>query len=401
MNTNQKSLLSLKYCKRRSEITTESNGEAPHIYNRLVKLVENFKFPDEGKLEAFKEILKASHRIICVGVGRSGGNAEVFTRFIRNLGFEQVYGPDDIPYVLKSEDVLIAFSGSGVTTYTLETARIAHDANAKIVSLTSNVKSPLAELSDLVIEIPGKEILSYHLEDYYARQLLGVQYAPLTPIGTLYELRAMLFSLSFAGSLIENNAYRWFKKLVEGLKGYIPSQRDFQSLYYSLPKPRSPLNPLTGKTVVVGEGFSGIVGSFFVTRLRHCCKPDEDRECYFWKDKGSISIGSRDMVLIISGSGSHIPSLMAEKAKSKGARVVSITSYVESPLALNSNSVIVIPGRIIYKIKGLRSSYLPKNPLESIFELRTLFFLESFIYLLAVKENVTEADMLRRHSEFT
>lgn len=345
--------------------------------------------------------MKSSGRIICVGVGRSGGNAEVFTKFLRNLGFEQVYGPDDIPYVLKSGDVLVAFSGSGVTTYTLETAKIAHDANARIVAITSNVKSPLAELSDLVIEIPGKEILSYHLEDYYVRQLIGVHYAPLTPIGTLYELRAMLFSLSFAGSLIESNAYRWFKKLVEGLRGYTPPQRDFQSLYYSLPKPRSSLNPLTGKTVVVGEGFSGIVGSFFVTRLRHCCKPDEDRECYFWKDKGSISVGSRDTVVIISGSGSHIPSLMAEKAKSRGSRVISITSYVESQLALNSSSMIVIPGRVIYKIKGLRSSYLPKNPLESIFELRALFFLESFIYLLAVEENITEMGMLRRHSEFT
>ncbi len=365
-----------------------------------MRLVENFKFPSESKLEDFKEALKSSRRVICVGVGRSGGNAEVFTRFLRNLGFEQVYGPDDIPYILKSEDTLVAFSGSGVTTYTLETARIAREANARIVSLTSNVKSPLAELSDLVIEIPGKEVLSYHAEDYYIRQLIGVQYAPLTPIGTLYELRTMLFSLSFAGSFIEGNAYGWFRRLTEGLRSYTPSQRDFQFLYHSLPKPRSPLNPLTGKTVVVGEGFSGIVGSFFVTRLRHCCKLDEDRECYFWKDKGSVSVGPRDMVLIISGSGSHIPSLMAEKAKAKGARVVSITSYGESPLAENSNSVIIIPGRVMYKIKGLRSSYLPKNPLESIFELRTLFFLESSIYLIAIEENITEVDMLRKHSDF-
>jgi 6-phospho-3-hexuloisomerase len=366
-----------------------------------VRLVENFKFPSGSKLEDFKEALKSSRRVICVGVGRSGGNAEVFTRFLRNLGFEQVYGPDDIPYILKSDDILVAFSGSGVTTYTLETARIAREVNARTISLTSNVKSPLAELSDLVIEIPGKEVLSYHAEDYYIRQLIGVQYAPLTPIGTLYELRTMLFSLSFAGSFIEGDAYGWFKRLIEGLRSYTPSQKDFQSIYYSLPKPRSHLNPLTGKTVVVGEGFSGIVGSFFVTRLRHCCKPDEDRECYFWKDKGSVSVGSRDTVLIISGSGSHIPSLMAEKAKAKGARVVSITSYGESPLAENSNSVIIIPGRVIYKIKGLRSSYLPKNPLESIFELRTLFFLESSIYLIAIKENITEIDMLRKHSDFT
>lgn len=382
-------------------ISTESTEDLPQIYSKLVKLVENFSFPNEDRLKTFKKILESASRIICVGVGRSGGNAEVFTRFLRNLGFEHVYGPDDVPYLLRDKDVIVAFSGSGVTTYTLETAKIARDANAKIVSITSNIKSPLAELSDLVIEIPGKEILSYHLEDYYVRQLTGVQYAPLTPIGTLYELRTMLFSLSFAGSFIKDDAYTWFKRLIEGLKGYTPSQADFQSLYYSLPKPRSILNPLTGKTVVVGEGFSGIVGSFFVTRLRHCCKPNEDRECYFWKDKGSVSVGSRDTVLIISGSGSYIPSLMAEKARVKGAKVTSITSYAESPLALNSNSVIIIPGRIIYRIKGLRSSYLPKNPIESIFELRTLFFLESSIYLLAVKENVTEMDMLRRHSDFT
>jgi len=373
----------------------------PYTYERLVSLVEEFKLPSSEKVELLKGFLESSRRILCVGVGRSGENAEVFSRFLRNLGFEQVYGPEETPYVIRESDVLVAFSGSGVTTYTLETAKIAHEANAKVVALTSDPESPLARISDLVIEIPGKKRLDYHAEDYYARQLAGIVYAPLTPMGTLYELRTLLFSLSFIGSFLGGSVEGWFQKILAGLKDYKPSQRDFQTLYHALPKPRSRLNPWTGKTVVVGEGFSGVVGSFFVTRLRHCCKPGEDRECYFWRDKGSVAVGYKDMVLIISGSGKYMPALMARKAKAKGSRVVAITSYPDSPLAESSDAVIVVPGRVIYKLKGLRSSYLPKNPIESIFELRTLFFLESFIYLLARKEGITEYDMVTKHSDFT
>ncbi|KYH37038.1 MAG: hypothetical protein AYL29_009630 [Candidatus Bathyarchaeota archaeon B24] len=382
-------------------IDAEEYDQMPYTYERLVSLVEGFKLPNSEKVKLLKGFLKSSRRILCVGVGRSGENAEVFSRFLRNLGFEQVYGPEEIPYVIRESDVLVAFSGSGVTTYTLETAKIAHEANAKVVALTSDPESPLAKISNLVIEIPGKKTLDYHAEDYYARQIEGVVYAPLTPMGTLYELRTLLFSLSFIGSFLGGSVEGWFQKILAGLKGYKPSQGDFQTLYQALPRPRSRLNPWTGKTVVVGEGFSGIVGSFFVTRLRHCCKPGEDRECYFWKDKGSVAVGSRDTVLIISGSGGHLPALMAEKAKAKGARVVAITSYVDSPLAENSDSIIIIPGRVIYKLKGLRSSYLPRNPLESLFELRTLFFLEGSIYLLAKREGITEVDMMTKHSDFT
>jgi len=372
----------------------------PEDYRKLCDLIGGFRLPKEKDINELVNLIESSDRIICVGVGRSGDNADTLARFLRNLGFEKMYGPEEIPYVFKSSDFVLAFSGSGTTTYTLQTAKTAKEAGARVLSLTSNVNSPLTEISDHVLYMPGKTKVG-HEEDYFGRQIIGVVHAPLTPLGTLYELRTLFFELSLVTTLAEKkDIQKCFEELLSLCKDFTPSSTEFQQLYDLLPKPRSLRNPLTGKNVVIGEGLSGMVGRFFVTRLRHCAKEDEERECYFWKDRGSISIKDGDLTLVISGSGENIPAQLAEKAKGKGAKVTAITSYPSSTLASIADARLIIPGRTIQKMRGLRSSYLPTNPKESIFELRTLLSLECFIYALAQREGVTEREMWEKHSDF-
>jgi 6-phospho-3-hexuloisomerase len=358
------------------------------------------EFPSEEALRRLKDYIATCGRRICIGTGRSGENAEVFVKFLRNLGYREVYGPEDIPYVFTSEDLIMAFSGSGTTTYTLETARVAKEAGAKVVSLTSNPSSPLGAISDLILYIPGKTEMG-HDEDYHGRQLLGLSYSPLTPLGTLYELRTLFTELSLIDSMIVGTDVKaCYTELCKLSREYVPRSEDFKRLYEVLPKPRSAQNPLAGKTVVIGEGLSGVVGKFFVTRLRHCARKDEERECYFFKDKGSLYVNENDLTLVISGSGENIPYRLAKRAKVKDVKVTAVTSYPDSSLAKMADVSIIIPGREIQRVKGLRSSYVPKDPRKSIFELRVLLSLEAFIYTIAQTEGITEKEMRGKHSDF-
>lgn len=369
-------------------------------YKELHRLLSLLKLPEDPVVEKLKELIDGAGRIITVGTGRSGDVAEVFMRFLRNLGYERSFGPEDVPYVIKYSDLVIAFSGSGTTTYTLQTVRVARDAGAKIVVFTATPDSPMAKLADLVVHVPGKTKQSPG--DYYERLLTREATSPLTPLGTLFELRSLLLALSIVGHLgIGGTVKDNYQRLLDLIREFEPNPDEFNELYEKIPGPRSRRNPWTGKTIVIGEGFSGIVARFFVTRFRHVAHKDEVREVYYWLDRGSISVMPNDLVLVISGSGEQLPALLASKAKSKNASVAAITSYPSSTLGGFSDVIIKVPGRKIEKIKGLRSSYLPRNPADSIFELRTLLSLEAFVYKVAELEGVTEAEMRLLHPDFT
>jgi len=369
-------------------------------YGELCSLLGATQLPDEQSVSRLRELIEGAGRIITVGAGRSGEVADSFMRFLRNLGYERSYGPDDVPYVLKYSDLVIGFSGSGTTTYTLQTLTVARNAGSKIVVFTAAPESPAASLADLVIYLPGRT--KSEPEDYYERLLSKETYAPLTPLGTLFELRSLLVSLAFirtlavGGSLAEN-----YGVLLNLASSYVPSSEEFDALYSLMPKARSRSNPWPGKLVAIGEGLSGTVAKFFVTRMRHAAKADEVREVYYWLDKGSVAVMPGDLVLVVSGSGEQLPAVLAAKAKSKGVHVASLTSYPNSTLGLNSDVVVNVPGRKVQKIRGLRSSYLPRDPADSAFELRALLSLEAMVHEIAKIEGITEADMRKLHSDFT
>jgi len=344
-------------------------------------------------------MVENSHRVLCVGTGRSGDVADILSKFLRNIGFHS-YGPEELPYMFGKDDLVVAISGSGSTPYTLEIARFAKDIGIPIVGFTSNMDSPLARFLDLVFHVPGaprRKPLRYEVVS-----LSGVYSTPLLMLGgTLFELRSLLLILSFIGyTALGLDPYKIFADLVSLCISFKPNPDQVKSLYTLIPKPRSVSNPLSGKVVAVGEGLSGIVVRFFITRLRHCAHPDEERICFYWRDRGSVALRPGDLTLIVSGSGEGVPAIMARIAKMKESRVASITSYLNSELAKLSDVVVYVPGRILQRIEGLRGSYLPTDPRHSIFELRTILLLETFIQSIARIEGLTERDLWAHHPDF-
>lgn len=374
--------------------------ETPTNYYKLCRLIASLNLPSIRLFKEFREALESSGRIICVGTGRSGDVADVLAKFLRNIGFYS-YGPEELPYTFNPKDLVVAFSGSGSTPYTLETVKFASKLGVKTVGFTSNLDSPLARLLDLVFYVPGAPPRR-RVFGYEAAVLAGVYSSPLLMLGgTLFELRSLFLALSFVGYLLlESSPYQVFQDLISLCLSFNPNPDQLKAFYTLMPKPRSVRNPFAGKTVIVGEGFSGIVGRFFTTRLRHCAHPDEERVCFYWRDRGSVALKPQDLTVIISGSGEGIPAVMAKIARKKNCKVVAVTSYVDSTLARLSDTIVYIPGRILQRIEGLRGSYLPRDPRYSAFELRTLITLEAFIQAVARLEGLTESDIWAHHSDF-
>jgi 6-phospho-3-hexuloisomerase len=145
---------------------------------------------DENEVKKFIEKIKNSKNIFVVGAGRSGLVAKAFAMRLMHLGFNVFVVGETITPSVKSSDLVIAVSGSGKTTSTLAVAKTANDFGVSIISVTSYENSPLAQLSDCTVKIRGRGgLLS---DDYTSRQLTG-EHEPLSPLGTLFEISAMVF----------------------------------------------------------------------------------------------------------------------------------------------------------------------------------------------------------------
>ena len=174
------------------------------IYARMEKLAqkieEQLRAIDQKSIDQFVESLVNTKRIFIVGAGRSGLVAKAFGMRLMHLGFTVYVVGEVITPAINKDDLLIIVSGSGQTLSPIVAARIAKEKGVKIVSVTSNPESEIGKLSDFVVQIKGRRPEDVK-RDYEARQLTG-NHEPLTPLGTLFELSAMVFLDSIIDELM-------------------------------------------------------------------------------------------------------------------------------------------------------------------------------------------------------
>jgi len=174
------------------------------IHTRMEKLAqkieEQLRAIDQKSIDQFVESLINTKRIFIVGAGRSGLVAKAFGMRLMHLGFTVYVVGEVITPAINKDDLLIIVSGSGQTLSPIVAARIAKEKGVKIVSVTSNPESEIGKLSDFVVQIKGRRPEDVK-RDYEARQLTG-NHEPLTPLGTLFELSAMVFLDSIIDELM-------------------------------------------------------------------------------------------------------------------------------------------------------------------------------------------------------
>ncbi len=149
---------------------------------------------DYSEIEAFiNDILdaqKKGKRVFILGAGRSGLVAKGFAMRLMHLGFNVYVVGETVTPAVKSEDLVIAISGSGETKSINEMCMLAKTKGTKIAVVTSNRESTLGQVSDTIVVIKGRTKTSDM--DFMERQVVG-SHISFTPLGTMFEIATMVF----------------------------------------------------------------------------------------------------------------------------------------------------------------------------------------------------------------
>jgi len=160
---------------------------------------------DENQIDKFVGMLMETWSwgkvVLVVGAGRSGFVARAFAMRLMHLGFRTHVLGETITPAVGANDLILATSGSGTTGIVVDAAQAGKKVGAKVVALTSFPESPLADISDHAVVIPGRTKESAD-PDYFSRQILGI-HEPLAPLGTLFEISCMVFLDSIVVELMQ------------------------------------------------------------------------------------------------------------------------------------------------------------------------------------------------------
>jgi len=152
---------------------------------------------------------------------------------------------------------------------------------------------------------------------------------------------------------------------------------------------------------VTGAGRSGLAAKAFAMRLMHL-----GISAYVVGETISPAIYEDDCIIAISGSGETNTIVSAAKiAKSRGAKVLAVTSYPESSLGQLADGYIFVKGRTKQEVddenymkRQIHGNYTSLTPLGTAFELTTLVFLDAIVSELMEKMHQTESDLKARHT---
>ncbi|GGP20597.1 6-phospho-3-hexuloisomerase [Thermocladium modestius] len=147
------------------------------------------------------EAYVSNHKVVVVGMGRSGLVARGFAMRLMHLGFRSYVLGETITPSIGEGDIVVAISGSGTTSLVIEAAAAAKKMKSTIIAITSYSDSPLAKTADSLVVVPGRTKVS-RVDDYFARQILGL-HEPLAPLGTLFEDTTMVFLDSVVAELMK------------------------------------------------------------------------------------------------------------------------------------------------------------------------------------------------------
>lgn len=133
--------------------------------------------PDD-EVTRFIDMMQRAKTVIVFGRGRSGFVGRGFTVRLTHLGIPAYVVGETVTPPVHEDDVVLLLSGSGETFSVVVTGQTAKKLGSKIVTITTQPKSTLAELADLTIVLPTST---------------SQQQRELAPLGTVFEDACMLF----------------------------------------------------------------------------------------------------------------------------------------------------------------------------------------------------------------
>ena len=171
------------------DLATDIQENLTMILEENQRLANQIDFDQVADMIPF---IKNAERIFIVGAGRTGLALKATAMRLMHLGFTVfVVGETTTPAIRKN-DLLIAGSGSGTTSSIVKAAEKAVSANAKVITISTTMDSPLANLSSHVAILPAaqKEDHGGSISKQYAGSLFEQSVLLLTDalIQTLWKL---------------------------------------------------------------------------------------------------------------------------------------------------------------------------------------------------------------------
>ena len=158
----------------------------PFILGKIKDITDEISHEEFDK---FVTLLIESSRIYIIGAGRSGLVAKAFGMRLVHLKKKVFIVGETITPAMRKGDTLIAVSGSGKTTWVVETAKASKALGGKVAVITWDPESELARLTDIVVQIKS-EAIKRDISGYTTRELIGT---PLPPLGSLFEISTLIF----------------------------------------------------------------------------------------------------------------------------------------------------------------------------------------------------------------
>ena len=145
---------------------------------------------DDNETKLMENYLCNASKVFICGFGESELVGKAFASRLSEIRRDVYVLSETIVPEIDDKSVFMAISGSGETEPTLTISKQAQQDGAKIISLTSFTGSPIAQISDLVIKIPGR--IKAKTKNYIERSIAG-EYEPLTPFGALFDISARIY----------------------------------------------------------------------------------------------------------------------------------------------------------------------------------------------------------------
>ncbi|HZH59231.1 MAG TPA: 6-phospho-3-hexuloisomerase [Metabacillus sp.] len=145
------------------------------------------------------------------------------------------------------------------------------------------------------------------------------------------------------------------------------------------------------KIFVAGAGRSGFMGKSFAMRMMHM-----GIDSYVIGETVTSTFEKEDLLIIGSGSGETKSLItMAEKAKSIGGKIATITIFPDSTLGQLADMTITLPGSPKDQTVGQTVTI---QPMGSLFEQTLLLFYDAIILRFMEKKGLDSQKMYGKHA---
>jgi D-arabinose 5-phosphate isomerase GutQ len=334
-----------------------------------------------------------STRIHIVGMGRSGKVGMILGESLKDIGFANrlSYLGKSLAKPVRKNDVVIAITGSGWTKFTTSAIEDSIRKKAKILTFTGTPDSKAARLSDAILQIP----LGYRPQDMTEPSRFDGQRAPLTPLGTIFELTALVVGIGVIAGVMDGACTKGFNEgttqvlsAAEKSLTLIRGSKELDSFVNLL---KEYCNQKERKVFIFGNGLDNIISAISSIRLAHLRMNIQSIYNWRFRQKG-------DLLIAVSGSGASSTTLdKVNVAVADGLKIFGLTSFNDSKLAKKSDQHLILHGRDeSTSPDGLQmtSSYLH---LPS-FEYATALTFDACVAQIAVDLNITEDSMRSEHA---